>query len=145
MEQRLKSYGVTVHLVRSSPLDQVLLDAGQLKEAMVNIIINACEAMEKGGRITITETMDSINKNRDTAVIRIQDTGPGIPATIQDKVFNPFFTTKDEGTGLGLSICFNIISEHGGCLVLDSQEGQGTCFTITLPVKKDVHGKDSDH
>ncbi|MGD9825644.1 ATP-binding protein, partial [Desulfobacter sp.] len=140
LEQRLKSYGVTVHLVRSEPLDEVLLDAGQLKEAMANIIINACEAMEKGGSITITETMDSINKNRDTAVIRIQDSGPGIPASIQNEVFNPFFTTKDEGTGLGLSICFNIISEHGGCLMLDSQEGQGTCFTITLPTRGNAHG-----
>jgi signal transduction histidine kinase len=145
LEQRLKSYGVTVHLIRRAPLDDVLLDAGQLKEAMVNIIINACEAMEKGGRITITETMDSINKNRDTAVIRIQDSGPGIPASIQNEIFNPFFTTKDDGTGLGLSICFNIISEHGGCLVLDSREGQGTCFTITLPAGEDIHGKNSDH
>jgi len=145
LEQRLKSYGVTVHLVRSEPLDDVRLDAGQFKEAVANIIINACEAMKKGGRITITETMDSINTDRDTAVIRIQDTGPGIPESIQDEVFNPFFTTKDEGTGLGLSICFNIISEHGGCLVLDSKENQGTCFTITLPAGKDVHGKDSDH
>lgn len=146
LEQRLKSYGVMVHIVRSEPLDNVLLDAGQFKEVLANIIINACEAMEKGGRITITETMDNINKNRDTAVIRIQDTGPGIPASIQDEIFNPFFTTKDDGTGLGLSICFNIISEHGGCLVLnDSQEGKGACFTITLPAGEDVHGKNSDH
>lgn len=145
LEQRLKSYGVTVRLVRSKPLDDVMLDAGQFKEVLANIIINACEAMEKGGRITITETMDNVNSDRDTAVIRIQDTGPGIPTTIQGEIFNPFFTTKDEGTGLGLSICFNIISEHGGCLVLDSQEGQGACFTITLPAREDLHGKNSDH
>ena len=145
LDQRLKSYGVTVQIVRKGALDNVLLDAGQFKEVLANIIINACEAMEKGGQVTITETMDSINKNRDTAVIRIQDNGPGIPASIQDEVFHPFFTTKDDGTGLGLSICFNIISEHGGCLVLDSQEGQGACFTITLPAREDVHGKNSDH
>ena len=145
LEQRLKSYGVMVQVVRSTTLDDVLLDAGQFKEVLANIIINACEAMDKGGRITISETMDNINTDRDTAVIRIQDNGPGIPASIQDEVFNPFFTTKDDGTGLGLSICFNIISEHGGCLVLDSQEGKGACFTITLPAGEDVHGKDSDH
>nr|WP_319494786.1 ATP-binding protein [uncultured Desulfobacter sp.] len=145
LDQRLKSYGVTVQIDRKGSLDNVLLDAGQFKEVLANIIINACEAMEKGGQVTITETMDSINKNRDTAVIRIQDNGPGIPASIQEEVFHPFFTTKDDGTGLGLSICFNIISEHGGCLVLDSQEGQGACFTITLPVREDVHGKNSDH
>nr|WP_321402632.1 ATP-binding protein [uncultured Desulfobacter sp.] len=145
LDQRLKSYGVTVQIIRKATLDNVLLDAGQFKEVLANIIINACEAMEKGGQVTITETMDSINKNRDTAVIRIQDNGPGIPASIQEEVFHPFFTTKDDGTGLGLSICFNIISEHGGCLVLDSQEGQGACFTITLPVREDVHGKNSDH
>ncbi len=145
LEQRLKSYGVTVQLVRSKPLACAMLDADQLKEALANIIINACEAMEKGGRITISETMNTINTDTDTAVIRIQDTGPGIPSAIQDKIFNPFFTTKEEGTGLGLSICFNIISEHGGCLMLDSQEGQGACFTITLPAGEDLHGKDSDH
>ncbi len=148
LDQRLKSYGVTVELVRTAPLDEVFLDAGQLKEAMANIIINACEAMEKGGQITISETMDSINKDRDTAVIRIQDSGPGIPQPIQDEIFNPFFTTKEQGTGLGLSICFNIINEHGGCLVLDSPQGedpQGACFTITLPCGEDVHGKDPDH
>ncbi len=145
LEQRLKSYGVTVQLVRSNPLDHAMLDAGQLKEALANIIINACEAMEKGGRITITETMNTINTTKDMAVIRIQDTGPGIPLAIQDDIFNPFFTTKDEGTGLGLSICFNIISEHGGCLALDRQKGQGACFTITLPVGEDAHGKNSDH
>ncbi len=99
LEQRLKSYGVMVQVVRSGPLDDVLLDSGQFKEVLANIIINACEAMEKGGRITIRETMDDINTDRDTAVISIQDTGPGIPASIQDEVFNPFSPPKTTGRG----------------------------------------------
>ncbi|WDP88564.1 MAG: histidine kinase [Desulfobacter sp.] len=144
LEQRLKSYNVTVQIVRRQPLQDILLDSGQLKEALANIIINACEAMDQGGRITITESMET-GSAREAAVIRIQDTGPGIPQGMSDQVFNPFFTTKDEGTGLGLSICFNIISEHGGCLCLDSPEGQGACFTITLPAGEVAYGEDSHH
>ncbi|MDD9301743.1 MAG: histidine kinase [Desulfobacter sp.] len=138
LEQRLKSFGVTVQLVRQTPLSEVLLDPGQLKEALANIIINACEAMEHGGKITITESQEEASGHKKVAVIRIQDTGPGILEEMAEKIFNPFFTTKEEGTGLGLSICFNIVSEHGGCLVLDSPPGQGACFTITLPVNKEA-------
>jgi len=138
LEQRLKSYGVTVQLVRQQPLCEIFLDPGQLKEALANIIINACEAMDQGGRITITETFEKSNGIKKAAVIQIQDSGPGIPDRMREEIFNPFFTTKEEGTGLGLSISFNIVSEHGGCMVLDSLPGQGACFTITLPVREDV-------
>ncbi len=138
LEQRLKSYGVTVTLLRPSPLPRTLLDPGQLKEVLANIIINACEAMSQGGQISITESEERASGSAGMAVIRIQDSGPGIPDQAKEQIFNPFFTTKEEGTGLGLSIAFNIVSEHGGCLALDqTASGAGACFIITLPFKED--------
>jgi len=101
-----------------------------LKEALANIIENACEAMEGGGFIVICEALGSGND----AVLRITDTGTGIADSVLAKIFEPFFTTKEEGTGLGLSIAFRIIEEHGGRLDVSSKEGHGTTFTITLPI-----------
>ena len=82
------------------------------------------------------KTIDSIGES---VVIQISDNGPGIPLSIQESVFKPFYSSKEEGTGLGLSIAFNIIDEHGGWLDASSQEGQGTTFTITLPIKDSSH------
>ncbi len=135
LEQRLKSYHVTTRLIRRHPLSLTLLDLEQLKEALVNIIINACEAMENGGLIIIHEEEKKIESLKKVAVIRIIDDGPGIVQDTLDEIFNPFFTTKDEGTGLGLSIAFNIINEHGGWLDVSSKIDQGTSFIITLPIK----------
>ena len=135
LDQRLKTYEVAVRVDRESPLAHTLVDPGQLKEALVNIIINACEAMGPEGKIRIRERMDRTASLGRVAVIRIRDNGPGIPEEIREEVFNPFFTTKESGTGLGLSIAFNIISEHGGWLNAGPAPGRGTVFTITLPVK----------
>jgi signal transduction histidine kinase len=113
-------------------------DPEQLKEVLVNLIINACEAMEGGGTITIREEIERKGKDS-VARIRVMDTGPGIPRVLQGKVMQPFFTTKDEGTGLGLSIAARILEEHGGSLELDSEEGRGAAFTITLPLDKSTY------
>ena len=110
-------------------------DPEQLKEVLVNIIVNACEAMSTGGTVTIQETVVA-ERHGQSAVIRIRDTGPGIPESIRNKVFQPFFTTKDEGTGLGLSIAARIIEELGGRLNVTSPEGGGASFVIALPVKE---------
>jgi signal transduction histidine kinase len=69
-------------------------------------------------------------------VIRVSDTGPGIPPPIKERIFQPFFTTKEEGTGLGLSIASRIVEEHDGWLDVSSEEGKGTTFVLTLPVKE---------
>jgi signal transduction histidine kinase len=136
LEQRLKSYHVETQLIRKQVLPQTLIDPEQLKEAIVNIIINACEAIEKDGRIIVSEETLFVEPLKKVAVIRIMDNGPGISADAQKEIFNPFFTTKEDGTGLGLSIAFNIISEHGGWLDVSSRENQGADFIITLPVKE---------
>lgn len=135
LEQRLKSYRMATRIIRSGPLAETLLDPEQLKEVIVNIMINACEAGKKGSLIIIHEEESYVEPLKKVNVIRITDDGEGIPQNIKDRIFDPFFTTKEEGTGLGLSIAFNIISEHGGWLDVSSEEGKGTSFVITLPIK----------
>jgi signal transduction histidine kinase len=137
LEQRLQSYRVSVKLVRNSPLSQTRVDPDQLKEVIVNIIINACEAIKHDGQIVISEEERFVHPLEKVAIIRIMDDGPGIPKEILPEIFNPFFTTKDHGTGLGLSIAYNIITEHGGWLDVSSKEGQGAAFVITLPIHDD--------
>jgi signal transduction histidine kinase len=114
----------------------VQLDPEQLKEVIINIIINACEAMGLGGSIVIHEKTLIERKRIRSVVIRISDNGPGIPDTIQSKIMEPFFTTKEEGTGLGLSIAARIVQDHGGRLDIESKEGSGSTFIITLPAEE---------
>jgi signal transduction histidine kinase len=110
-------------------------DPEQLKEVLVNLVVNACEAMKKGGKIVISEDETIERPFGKMVEIRVGDNGPGIPGHLIDKVLQPFFTTKEEGTGLGLSIASRIIEEHGGRLNMASSEGIGTTFTILLPVR----------
>ncbi len=135
LRHRLESYRVQVELKRPQRLPELWADPDQLKEVLVNLMVNACEAMVGGGSITIEETEEKTESGA-LAVIRLQDTGVGVPASVQEKIFQPFFSTKEEGTGLGLSIASRIVEEHGGSLRVQSKEGQGTTFTITLPFKE---------
>jgi two-component system, NtrC family, sensor kinase len=113
----------------SMPL--VSADFGQLRQAFVNIIINACDAMSRGGRLTIRTRLDEAAGQVE---IIVSDSGAGIPAAIRSKVLDPFFTTKEKGTGLGLSVVYGIVERHGGKLEIESEEGAGTSVAITLPV-----------
>jgi signal transduction histidine kinase len=131
---RLRSYDVQLKLERCRPLPVVAADPEQLKEVLVNIIVNACEAMGKGGTITIEEEMAHDGAMQPSAHIKISDTGPGIPSNIIEKILQPFFTTKEEGTGLGLSIAARIITEHGGRIDVSSKTNRGATFLIALPV-----------
>lgn len=108
----------------------VKIDAEMIKQVLINIIKNAIEAMPMGGNLTITTV--SLDK---MVLIEIADTGIGIPANIQDKVFEPYFTTKESGTGLGLTICSKIISDHGGHMKIISRENEGTTVIIALPAE----------
>jgi signal transduction histidine kinase len=134
LRYRLESYGVTITVKREKMLPDIEADPEQLKEVLLNIILNACEAMKRGGSIVIQEEQSFLNALGEIVVIRLSDNGPGIPAPIQGEVFQPFFTTKEEGTGLGLSIASQIIEQHGGFLDLVSKEGEGSTFVIVLPV-----------
>jgi len=133
LRYRLESYGAEVKLRRQRRLPEILADPEQMKEVLVNLLVNACEAMGAGGRIVIAEQEGVVQPLGQVVVIRVSDNGPGVPETIQARLFDPFFTTKEEGTGLGLSITSRIVKEHGGWLNLSSEEGKGATFIITLP------------
>ena len=144
LSHRLKSYGVDVQVIRPLLLPEVMGDPEQLKEVLVNLIINACEEMKEGGTVIIEERLFGQQPHQ-FAVLTFSDSGPGIPEELRDKVFQPFFTTKDEGTGLGLSIASRIVNEHGGRLSVESGSTGGATFVITLPVTPDIGVKESDH
>jgi len=139
LRHRVESYGAEVKLSRQSRLPEILADPEQLKEALVNLLVNACEAMGTGGRIVLSEQEGMVKPLGRVVVIRVSDNGPGVPEAIQDKLFEPFFTTREEGTGLGLSIAARIVEEHGGWLNLRSREGKGATFTITLPYREELN------
>jgi signal transduction histidine kinase len=141
LRHRLESCNGVLTVERVKPLPSVLADPEQLKEAVMNIVINACEAMGFGGTVTITEKETLMPHGGSAAVIRISDDGPGIPVGIRQKIFEPFFTTKEEGSGLGLSIVARIIQEHGGSVTVESEEGAGASFVITLPVEDRKGGR----
>jgi signal transduction histidine kinase len=136
LQHRLESYNVKVKTIRQRPLPQIRQDPEQLKEVLVNLVVNACEAMESGGSILIYEEEGRVEPLGRVVVIRVSDTGPGIPLPLREKIFQPFFTTKEEGTGLGLSIASRIVEEHGGWLDVSSEDGKGTTFVLTLPIKE---------
>jgi hypothetical protein len=121
---------ITVQFDVNKNIPEMLFDRDQLRRVFLNIIRNAMDAMPKGGELKIwTDERDR------HLVVHIADTGAGIPEETIDKIFAPFFTTKDFGTGLGLAIVQQIIDEHGGQISCRSKLGEGTTFSIALPVK----------
>ncbi|MBI5250360.1 MAG: PAS domain S-box protein [Desulfomonile tiedjei] len=117
-------------------IPKIVADAEKLKQVFMNLMVNAKQAISGRGEITVTTSIeDSANSVR----ISIADTGCGIPHQLIDKVFDPFFTTKPvgEGTGLGLSVSYGIIQDHNGRIEVESRQGKGTKFVITLPVEGD--------
>ena len=121
----------SVQLVRkyARDLPPVELDPGQFVQAIQNLVINAVQALGRGGTITVTtEAGDGL------VAVTVADNGPGIPKDTQDKIFEVFFTTREGGTGLGLNIVSRIVEEHHGKLTLQSEPGHGAAFRIELPV-----------
>ena len=118
------------NLADDIPLIQA--DTDQIQQVFINIILNAAEAMTKGGSLTVDS---AVSANKDFINVRFTDTGPGISAADKEKIFDPFFTTKEHGTGLGLSISYGIIEQHGGTISVESIKAQGCVFTIQLPIK----------
>lgn len=133
VRHRMESYDIEIVLHRPKPLPKLLVDPEQLREVFLNIFLNACEVMAHGGTITITEDVGVIDSVGPVVLIQIQDTGPGIPESIVKKIFEPFFSCKEEGSGLGLAIARSVVEEHGGWLHVRSVEGEGAAFVIVLP------------
>ena len=144
LRPRLESFHVQVTVKRKQPLPEIWADPDQLKEVLVNLMMNACEAMVKGGTISITEEEDFIAGLGRVVLIRLRDTGPGIAESVKEKILQPYFSNKEEGTGMRLSIAARIIDENGGSIYVKSRPGQGATFTLTLPLRKIKHGDHTD-
>jgi signal transduction histidine kinase len=124
--------GIEVILTAAEDLPLVQSDRGKLQQIFLNLFNNALDAMADGGKLDI-----AMIRRDDCLEIRICDTGCGIPASDLNRIFEPFFSTKTRqgGTGLGLSITYGLVQEIGGSISATSQEGQGACFLITLPME----------
>ncbi|OQW36520.1 MAG: PAS domain-containing sensor histidine kinase [Nitrospira sp. SG-bin1] len=115
-------------------LPNVMVDRHMIEQVLMNLILNAVQAMKSGGVLTIrTSAAEGVCR------VEVKDTGSGIPASVLPRVFDPFFTTKGEGegTGLGLSVNLGIVERHGGKILVDSEVGKGTTFTLCLPVSRE--------
>jgi PAS domain S-box-containing protein len=131
IRQHVEKSGVVITEDYAPDVGPLTMDSGQIKQVFLNLITNAAQAMPKGGTLSLHTF-----RLGDEAAISVSDTGQGIPPEIQDRIFEPFFTTKPvgEGTGLGLAVSFGIVQEHGGRISVESRVGQGSTFTVWLPI-----------
>jgi CheY-like chemotaxis protein len=137
-EKKVKG-GVPLQLeLELGPVPVVMGRPAELNEVITNLVLNAIDAMPKGGTLRIRTRLGDHRH----AVITVADTGMGMSEEVRKKVFDPFFTTKgEEGTGLGLSVSHSIVERHGGDLKVESRPGEGTTFTITLPIGMNPTGE----
>lgn len=129
VEPKARDCQVRLELVLAPEVDELLGDESRLRQVLLNIVLNAIQAMPRGGLVHI-----STARVADHVLIVIQDTGPGIASEAINRIFQPFVTTKEQGTGLGLAISSRLVREMGGTIVVASQPGQGACFEIRLPL-----------
>jgi signal transduction histidine kinase len=132
VQARARQQGVTMHVMLPDELLEADLDGSQFSNVIVNLLINALEAMPKGGNLEIALDRDGENGAR----FEIRDTGVGIAPAMAGRLFAPFASTKPTGTGLGLSICRRIVEEHGGAITGGNRPGGGASFTIRVPIAK---------
>ncbi len=138
-EHRLKKSGIKLVRDFHVKLPVIIADGGQLKQVMVNLVVNSMQAMPDGGILTVRT-----NVSEGHVILSIEDTGTGMTKDVLDRVFVPFFTTKDvdHGTGLGLPVAYGIVTSHGGKIMVKSSPGNGAVFTVRLPADSDhVTGK----
>jgi CheY-like chemotaxis protein/two-component sensor histidine kinase len=138
-----RSHGIELQLKLAPDLPEVIADADQIGQVVLNLLVNAQQALAIGTsdasgarRVRLTTGVESRRDNREPRIwLRVADTGPGVPVALHDKIFEPFFTTKPEGigTGLGLAVSRSLVREHGGQLGLESAQG-GAVFRMSLPI-----------
>ncbi|HWP45591.1 MAG TPA: ATP-binding protein [Candidatus Limnocylindrales bacterium] len=136
LNQQLKAHNIEVIKELAQDLPQIKADANQLEQVIINLIVNARDALDQkgGGEIKVVSRF----KKPDKVEVLVSDTGIGMPPHIKNHIFEPFFTTKEagKGTGLGLNISQRIIKDHGGDISVTSTEGKGTTFVLTFPIYK---------
>jgi signal transduction histidine kinase len=116
------------------PLPTGAADASRLKQALVNLVLNAIQASPAGKTVTVATRNVADAAGRAVVEVTIRDEGPGIPEDERESIFQPFFTTKDNGTGLGLPVTRQIVADHGGSIVVGGEAGRGAAFVIRLPL-----------
>jgi two-component system NtrC family sensor kinase len=131
----LSTSGVQLIIILSGELPWVSIDVNQMKQVFLNLFHNALQAMPSGGVLKI-HTRKAIDEGREWVIASVRDSGEGILPEHRERVFEPFFTTKSDqgGTGLGLSVTYGIVTDHGGRIEVDSQPGDGSTFTVWLPL-----------
>lgn len=125
------THGVRLETALAGDLPDIMIDRHMMEQVLMNLILNAIQAMRTGGVLTIRTAVDGAN-----CLVHIQDSGCGISAAVLPRIFDPFFTTKNEGegTGLGLSVSLGIVERHGGRILVESETGKGTTFTVSIPL-----------
>jgi len=139
LEHQFRKKNTEIIREMQSDLPPVKGNEGGLMQVFINILLNARDAVPVNGQI-ILRTLKTDN----SAIVQIEDNGAGIPNEMIHRIYDPFFTTKDtaRGTGLGLSVSYGIIQRHSGRIFVDSQPGEGTCFTIKLPMFQESESKE---
>lgn len=133
VEAQFNHGGIRMERDYDPSIPPVTMDVDKMKQVFMNLLMNACQAMNSGGFIRIATHYDKVNGGVLTV---FTDTGCGIPKNIQNRIFDPFFTTKEpgQGTGLGLPVCYGIVKEHHGEITFESEEGKGATFRVWLPL-----------
>jgi len=132
-EPMARSSNVRVNVFLPADMPPVHLDPDLMKQALLNLLLNAQQAMPGGGELTLLAAAEG-----PWLVLHVIDTGPGIPPEAMENLFKPFFSTKPGGSGLGLPTARKVLEAHGGFLDVQSQPGRGTCFTLRLPIRPPV-------
>lgn len=140
-EEAVRQNDVVLTRLYDPSLPEIIGNEDQLIQVFLNIIKNAIEAMPKGGKLTVITRMSDLftsvqadGKKHRLMVVKVGDTGPGIKQEHLTDIFTPFFTTKDKGVGLGLALSYQIVQEHLGTIRVESQENEGTTFSVYLPL-----------
>ena len=131
LENQLLFQNIEVKKELEPNLPNVKIDTGKTKQVLWNLMINAAEAMPDGGKLSLST---GFSEDKKSVIIEVSDTGKGIPQENINKLFDPFFTTKESGSGLGLAVTYGIIRQHQGRIKASSKVGQGTTFTVALPI-----------
>ena len=142
VEKQAAFHNIKVTMELDEQLPMVILDPSQIERVFLNLIINAADAMNGNGELTLSTRL---NSTKTFIEISVQDTGHGISEENMEKIFDPFFTTKEtgHGVGLGLAISYGIVKDHNGNISVESEEGKGTTFTVSFPLTKTKNGTDN--
>jgi len=139
LENEFRLHHIRVEKDLSTQLPEVLIDENQIQQVLINLLLNAIQAIEEQGTVTIRSY---VSPDRRNVAIDVSDTGRGIPPENMSKIFEPFFSTKAKGTGLGLAVTYGIVQKHGGHVYAFSQPEQGSRFTIELPIPSELHQRE---